>query len=194
MKPKLPQLLGICGKAGVGKDTVADHLVREHGYVKYRFADPMKKLLNERFGWTMEQWDNRHWKEDDHDGLWGGRLEDCMVATFSPRSWAQWIGTEVGRTIGGPDVWINAMWKQYMATDFPKPIVVADIRFDNEAASLWARGGDVLHIERPGAAPVEAHVSEAGVGEEWWSCSVLNDGPIDEFLERTVHRLSLLQR
>lgn len=186
----LPRLLCLAGKAGVGKDTLADYLVREHGYVKYRFADPLKKLLNDRFGWTAADWDNRHWKEDDHDGLWGGRLEGCMVATFSPRSWAQWLGTEVGRTIGGKDVWVEAMWHSYVAQDSPKPMVVADARFDNEAASFWARGGDVLHIERPGAQAVLAHSSEAGISEEFWSASVVNDCPMDEFLKRAVAALT----
>lgn len=186
---KLPRLLCLTGKAGTGKDTVANHLVREHGYVKYRFADPLKKLLNDRFGWSPKQWDDRNWKEDEHDGLWGGRLEDCMVEQFSPRSWAQWLGTEVGRTIGGKDVWVDAMWRSYNETDWPKPMVVADARFDNEAASFLAHGGNVLHIERPGVMPIIAHSSEAGISEEFWSYSVINDCPMEDFLARVVETI-----
>jgi hypothetical protein len=185
----LPTLLCLSGRAGVGKDTLADHLVREHGYVKYRFADPLKKLLNERFGWRPEQWDDRYWKEAS-DPLCGGKLEDCMVREFSPRSWAQWLGTEVGRTIGGKDVWVDAMWRQYQAETPGQRMVVCDARFDNEAASFWARGGDVLHIERPGAAAVLAHASEAGIDEEFWSYSVVNDCSIDEFLARAIAVMS----
>lgn len=181
---KLPQLLCITGKAGVGKDTVADYLVKHHGYVKYRFADPLKKLLNERFGWKSEQWDDRTWKERE-DSRWGV----CAGQVMSPRSWAQWLGTEVGRTIGGKDVWVDAMWRDYVANDNGKRMVVCDARFDNEAASFWARGGDVLHIERPAAQGVIPHASEAGVSEEYWSASVLNDCPMEEFLMRVMEEL-----
>ena len=186
---KLPQLLGLAGNAGVGKDTLADYLVREHGYVKYRFADPLKKLLMDRFGWTAEQLEDREWKER-HNRHCGSRENAYYpFEDFSPRSWMQWLGTEVGREIGGPDVWVNAMWKSYMANDFPKRMVVCDLRFDNEAASFWARGGDVLHITRPFAAPVLAHASEKGISEDYWSCDVFNNGTVEEFLARSLEAL-----
>ncbi len=177
---KLPQLLCLAGKAGVGKDTVADYLVREHGYVKYRFADPLKKLLNERFGWDASDWDDRSWKE--------GAVLKCLYSgrVYSPRHLAQWLGTEVGRTIGGANVWVDAMWRDYTKHHNGKHMVVCDARFDNEAASFWARGGDVLHIERPGAEKVLAHASEAGISKEYWSYSVVNDCPMEEFLKRVI--------
>lgn len=182
----LPDLLCLSGRAGVGKDTVADYLVREHGYVKYRFADPLKKLLNERFGWTDANWNDRAFKEEPTLECGMGRLPDGKFGRLSPRSWAQWLGTEVGRTIGGKDVWVDAMWRQYQDNDRGKRLVVSDARFDNEAASFWSRGGDVLHIERPGVAPVLAHASETGIDKEFWSYSVVNDCPMDEFLARVM--------
>ena len=186
----LPRLLCLAGKAGVGKDTLADYLVREHGYVKYRFADPLKKLLNDRFGWTADDWADREWKEKPQRHCGSRNTAYYPFEYFSPRSWAQWLGTEVGRELGGKDVWVDAMWRSYSAKDSPNPMVVADARFDNEAASFWARGGDVLHIERPGAQAVLAHSSEAGISEEFWSASVVNDCPMDEFLKRAVAALA----
>lgn len=187
---RLPTLLCIAGRAGVGKDTVADYLVKHHGYVKYRFADPLKKLLNERFGWTPEQWDDRSWKEAPQRHCGSRSTAYYPFEDFSPRSWAQWLGTEVGRTIGGKDVWVNAMWRDYQERHPGQRMVVCDARFDNEAASFWARGGDVLHIERPGAPAVESHASEAGISEEFWSCSVMNDCPMEEFLARVMQALN----
>lgn len=188
---KLPQLLGLAGNAGVGKDTLADYLVREHGYVKYRFADPLKKLIAERFNLPMHTVNFGTWRNEPRDFLGRKWQYSGDAPPFSLRSWMQWLGTEVGRTIGGPDVWVNAMWKSYMENDHPKRMVVCDARFDNEAASFWARGGDVLHISRPSAAQVLAHASEAGIKEEYWSCNVVNDGTVEEFLQRS---LDVLQR
>ncbi len=49
------RIVGITGQAGSGKDTVADRLVEEHGYVKIALADPIKRLGREVFGFTDQQ-------------------------------------------------------------------------------------------------------------------------------------------
>jgi len=48
-------LVGISGQAGSGKDTVADRLVTDHGFVKVGLADPLKRFGKEVFGFTEEQ-------------------------------------------------------------------------------------------------------------------------------------------
>ena len=49
------KLLGICGKAGSGKDTAAAYLIEKHGFVKLAFADPLKRFAKGVFGFTSEQ-------------------------------------------------------------------------------------------------------------------------------------------
>jgi hypothetical protein len=48
-------IIGISGQAGSGKDTVADYLVKEHGFVSIALADPMKRMLMEVFGFSPKQ-------------------------------------------------------------------------------------------------------------------------------------------
>ena len=48
-------LIGITGKAGVGKDTVAEHLWHKHSFVRIGLADPLKRAAQEIFGLTDEQ-------------------------------------------------------------------------------------------------------------------------------------------
>ena len=48
-------IVGVTGQAGSGKDTVADRLVEEHGYMKIALADPLKRFGHVVFGFTPEQ-------------------------------------------------------------------------------------------------------------------------------------------
>ena len=48
-------IVGICGRAGSGKDTVVDILVRDHGFVKIAIADPLKRVLKDVFDFSDEQ-------------------------------------------------------------------------------------------------------------------------------------------
>lgn len=48
-------IVGLCGQAGSGKDAAADFLVKNHGLVKVAFADPLKRIVQDVFGFTDEQ-------------------------------------------------------------------------------------------------------------------------------------------
>ncbi len=48
-------LIGLAGLIGSGKDTVADILVRDHGFVKISFADKMKRIAKDAYDFTDEQ-------------------------------------------------------------------------------------------------------------------------------------------
>jgi len=50
------------------------------------------------------------------------------------------------------------------------PLVVPDVRFENEKRAIELNGGGVLRIERPGVGPVNEHVSESelAVGRYPW--------------------------
>jgi hypothetical protein len=182
----LPRLIGITGKAGAGKDTLADLLVEKYGFEKYSLASPIKKLLNERFGWKDEFWQDRAWKEAESEqcGFKAARLYDY----FSPRSWAQWLGTEVGRTVGGEDVWANMMAKAWLnrhvnVYDTPR-MVVPDVRFDNEASRIIGLGGFVVQVHRDDIVPVAQHPSENGVNILKIKRVLVNNGTPEQLLEQ----------
>lgn len=176
------KLIGVTGKAGSGKDTVAEYLVREYGFERYGFADPIKQGLCAAFGLMPFDFADRARKEQPIERL-GGK---------SPRQLAQWFGTEFGRNMICEDIWIRMAQFRYDAlvdmvrnTFGPAPVgmVVSDVRFENEAAWIRKTGGAVWHVVRPVIESVAAHVSEAGVafadGDRW----VHNYGTISELHE-----------
>jgi hypothetical protein len=194
-------LIGITGApvAGSGKDTVADLLVSDWGFVKVSLADPMKRFCKELFNFSDEQ-------------MWGASSlrnapDERYVCTnivgehlLTPRVALQQLGTNWGRSCY-QDVWIDyaaAIYKKLSAGDFaysaqkgvyyckgagPRDVVVPDIRFDNEARGLSKHGARVWCVKRPvpkleGAAG--CHVSESGISAELIDVTLHNDKGLDE--------------
>jgi len=48
-------IIALSGLSGTGKDTAADILVRNHGFVKVSLADPIKRICRDVFGFTDDQ-------------------------------------------------------------------------------------------------------------------------------------------
>lgn len=142
----LPNVIGLAGQQGSGKDTAALWFV-ERGYAKSSFAAPIKQMLNDAFGWSMRDWDDRAWKE----GFVGDVLDSSYMhsRSLSPRSLAQWLGTDVVRKNFGDDAWVN-LWKQRWHDAGQPRVVISDIRFQNEVDAVHKVGGIVLRISRKG--------------------------------------------
>jgi len=143
-----PGLVGICGAAGCGKDTLAGLLVEEEGYTQYRMADPLKNMLT-HIGIPLSTWEDHKAKEAVLP--WLGK---------SPRYLAQTLGTEWGRDLIDPDLWTSLAQKNY--AECPTNMVISDIRYPNEAKWLKNMGGVLVRITRKTAHAVDnaTHRSE----------------------------------
>ena len=143
-----PSLVGICGAAGCGKDTLAGLLVEAEGYTQYRMADPLKNMLT-HIGIPLSTWENHKAKETALP--WLGK---------SPRYLAQTLGTEWGRDLVDPDLWTLLAEMFYYGCG--TKVVISDIRYPNEAEWLKNMGGVLVRITRKTAHPVDnaTHRSE----------------------------------
>lgn len=177
----LPELVGIAGRAGAGKDTLADHLVRQHKYTKYGLATPIKRLLNKQFGWCSKDWEDRKWKEFPI-------LGDSKGASYSPRQLAQWLGTEVGRESFDKNCWVRFLRDEFY--NRAGKLVVPDIRFDNEAKAIKELGGVVLQVVRGAAGGGSNHASECGISPRFVDGKLYNDGNVIEYLQKAMTLLS----
>ena len=166
-------LLGLTGVAGSGKDTGASFLVKEYGFEQYAFADALKRMAEVDFGWDG--------KKDDR----GRRL-------------LQVLGTEAGREYD-PDIWVKKLeWDIFGRQVPPFPLVViSDVRFENEAAFIRRRGGDVIRIVGRSyyspTSPQGSHASEQQMADIEADLTLVNDGDLCVLHGRIERLMDVLQ-
>lgn len=114
-------IIGILGKAGSGKDTIADYLSKKYNFKKIALADPIKRLVKDVFVLDDKTVYDRvareqslpQWKE------------------WSVRKLLQYIGTELFRRNIDDSIWVKSLWFR-VSEDANSDYAVPDIRFPNE--------------------------------------------------------------
>ena len=173
-------VIGLTGRAGSGKSTVAERLVCEHDFQALAFADPLWQMLEIIGVDTDRVHVDREYK--DHHILPGiGR---------TPRELIQTLGTEWGRDCIDVDLWakIGARVASERAGR-GRVIVFDDMRFPNEYEALAREGARMWQIVRPDVARPEgeaAHPSEGGLDGFEFHETILNDCSIREFRRRVL--------
>lgn len=140
-------VIGFIGSMGSGKDTAADYFVNHHGYRRDSFANTLKDLVSSVFGWDRillegRTAESRKWREQI-DPWWAERLG---MPHLTPRWVLQYWGTEVCRYGFHDDIWIASL--ENKMRQIGDNIVISDVRFPNEIASIRKNGGIVLRIKR----------------------------------------------
>lgn len=165
------RIIGLCGAAGAGKGTVAEALVDRCGLVEMAFADRIYTAIANITGYSVLELKDREFKERPVEWL-GGK---------SPRHLLQTLGTEWGRDTISASLWVDATMRHidHLRDCVTTGIVLTDVRFDNEAEAIRARGGVVWEVRRPGAACLDAeaaaHESERGVSRRLVDLTIIND-------------------
>ena len=146
-------VIGVCGKAGAGKDTVGSIIAADYGFDVDSLAAPLRSCVCDTFGIDMYDMQDREFKERELKD-WPG---------WTPRQLMQVIGTDLFREQLQADVWVRSFILRMHGS-----VVVTDIRFPDEVHRIRERMGDnCLFIkvlrDMPDGAPggVEGHVSEA---------------------------------
>jgi hypothetical protein len=140
-------IVGLVGFIGAGKGTVADLLVERHNFFKESFANSVKDSCAAVFGWdrAMLEGDtpeSRAWREQP-DQWWS----DKFGKEFSPRLALQLMGTEAGRDVFHPDLWVHTVLRRCEQAPYNN-YVIADVRFPNEINAIKDSGGVVIRVRR----------------------------------------------
>lgn len=191
-------LIGLVGKKRVGKDTFAERLIAEHGFVKVSFSEPVKEaalavdpiISAGAFDFDGGAYTVRL-SEAVKDLGWEGAKALPEVRRFLQR-----FGTDAIRAID-PDFWVRhgmekAQDLRTRQTDILEgsghvlrtidgiPVVITDVRFRNEAAAIKAAGGILVRVERPGSDDGDTHASEVELDTYPVDRLVYNGGTVEQ--------------
>ncbi len=160
----------VFGNKGNGKDAFGDALavsLRAHRGLDAEaasFADPLKEAAHHFLGIPRAVlWGDASVKEDPKNAIYGETV----------RKWLQWLGTDVGRKMVHPDVWVHRFGDAclYRFERGMQVVVCRDGRFLNEREELpkylKQRDPNVIFksiaIWRPSVKPDLTHDSEREV-------------------------------
>lgn len=135
---------------------------------------------------------------------------------LTPRLMLQLLGTECGRNIIHPNIWINALMVDYkpspylyeqkikgFSTDIHDKIksgedypnwIVTDVRFPNEVKAIEDRGGIVVRIIRKdNPNNIDSHYSEISLDLHKFEYVIDNSGTIEELIDQVAKLLCKLK-
>lgn len=183
------RLIGLDGDKGVGKDTIAEVLIKRFGFKRLAFAQPLKDILSEVFLLDPESFEDRVLKEEvftvplilhcyhisrilDAIELRGIKVTDqairaCLLMAgtklHSRREMMQIVGTEMVRTNVGYDTWVT-IWSREQAKY--EKVIAPDARFQNERDAISVRKGQNVLVKRQSLKSNDAHASENNHGTD----------------------------
>ena len=163
------KIIAFTGKYQSGKTTIANFIINYYtNVIKLSFAEPVKKIATEQFGWNGEK---------DTKG----------------RKLLQLIGTDVGREYN-PNIWVEKMeinlkneiyLEECKNQDYDTIVVIDDARFDNEAELIKKWNSIIIEIIRPGYNG-DNHKSEQGINKKYIDYTIDNAGSLDELKNKII--------
>ncbi|MCR1347567.1 DUF2958 domain-containing protein [Acidithiobacillus ferrooxidans] len=170
-----PWLVGLTGKPGAGKDTVADLLIAQSGHaIKIGFGDILYQEVSGAYGIPVEWLENRKMKDSPQSALSRSMCQNQdmqevlknkdYTAPLSPRYVLQQWGDF--RRAQNPDYLIHHVREQVqMALDSGSLVAVSGMRTMPELALIQAMGGVTLRVRNPEVDQVLARVQSMGSAE-----------------------------
>ncbi|HEX5369107.1 MAG TPA: hypothetical protein VFY10_06795 [Dehalococcoidia bacterium] len=186
------KIIGLCGKAGAGKDTAGEFILewcRRNGFTAERvaFADPLKVSAARSLGFNGATEDCVAFcNELKVSGClsWSSERDDKpsglpTVHTITGREFLQLFGTEAHRDVFGQEFWVEQTEKRLAEMSGAVDVVVlTDCRFDNEAKMIRRHEGEVWEVVWPELPEsTDEHVSEAGLPDGAIEFQIINDFP-----------------
>lgn len=184
-------IIGLAGRKESGKSELAK-ICNKYGYETLSFATPLKNLIANLLGITVEEV-NRRKKENNSYILQSMELmflsneinipldivkEKCETKVFkNTRDLMQYIGTDLIREYC-PN-WHVDKTKEIILANNDKNYVVDDVRFPNEREMIESLGGTCWFIVRPRFDNVSNHLSETALKWQEFENIIINNKTLE---------------
>lgn len=163
-EPEARMIIGLCGRARAGKTSVGNILEQEYGFLHISFAHFLRQFITQ-LGIAADPFFQLE-RDKNMPMPWAGG--------HTPRYLLQTLGTEWGRQMVDPDVWVlHTMARVKQMTH--RHVVISDVRFDNEARAIYAAGGTTIEVQRNEAENNHTHISERGISRGMIDAVIINN-------------------
>lgn len=202
----MPNLIGLTGAAGAGKDSAAAVLQRA-GWRTLAFADSLRVECTEAWAIDMRLFADRNSKDKTTPQLKAGACQHadflrwCAylgISVYEPRS-PRWVMQNWGtyRRSGDPMYWVTQVehWIRYQRSTGNVRLAITDVRLPNEAAMLRSAGASIVRVHRPELPALDA--STAGHESEQHhqlpvDAEIHNDGDLQHLAAEVARVLQQL--
>lgn len=170
-------IIGLSGYAQTGKDTIADYLIKNYGFTRVSFADPIRKALYKL---------NPSIRLGESYGASLAHAVDTMgwetLKSLSPdaRKLLQRLGTEVGRSMFGDSFWVDMAMEKARSHD---KVVFTDVRYPNELQAILDASGTVWRVVKNNVGAVNRHASETALDHYQFQHIIFNNDTIESLYE-----------
>ena len=203
-----PLIIALTGRPGAGKDSIADVLAPQQGFVRIAFADALRSEVCEAWRIDLRMLTDRPTKELALPALAAGMCSDpafmrwvadggdSLTAPRSPRWTLQrWASFKRQFT---PDYFARIVerWIRRQLGSGWNRIVITDLRDPVEEAILRRLGAKVVRVHRPELAALPSdtamHVSEQHHRIKA-DADILNDGSMQALADAVLECVGLLE-
>jgi len=205
-------------------------------YENKKFAYPIKWIISALIGCDIRQLEDRDFKNKELGEEWWqyglirentrkpilypSKKEDIekqlkvfnnsrmYINKLTPRKLLQLLGTEAGRHVIHPNIWVNALFADYpkivdmddKGLDVYENWIITDVRFPNEANIIKEKGGIMIRINRPQylnnrlVIGKNEHLSETALDNyDGFDYVIENDGTVQDLIDK-VKSLNIVKR
>ena len=175
-------------------------LSKYSGFALKSFAHKIKELTSLLIGCELKDLENRKYKESALGPEWNVSSEmfessaSARSGELTPRKLMQLLGTDCGRNIIHPNIWINALFSDYKKVNGNYPNwIVTDSRFINDNERLKEYKALRIRIERPSLinnGETNNHLSETALDNVTdFDEVIINDQGITELMHKVKNIL-----
>lgn len=162
-----------CGKTMLSE--MIGEMIFKNVCQRLSFAAPMRAMVRALFKSAGMDMDKVYEK---------GKNAELPLYKTSIRHIMQTLGTEWGRRCINENLWCDIAEENINAS--PIPVVVDDLRFQNEYEMLRRHGAFIVQIVRPGYTKESEHQSNGALDHCNFDARLINDGSPQELFQQFV--------